>query len=62
VLDERLGVLEPLEDDALGLVGVEEDVVLQGSGSFVRTISLASADRRLNSSSLPSWILNRAMP
>ena len=32
VLDERLGVPEPLEDDALGLVVVEVDVVLQRFG------------------------------
>jgi hypothetical protein len=32
VLDECLGVPVPLEDDALGLIVVEVDVVLQGSG------------------------------
>jgi hypothetical protein len=32
VLDERLGVPVPLEDDALGLVVVEVNVVLQRSG------------------------------
>src|SRR5262249_3552269 len=32
VLDERLGISEPLNDDALGLVVVEEDVVLQRPG------------------------------
>jgi hypothetical protein len=31
VLDERLGVPEPLEDDALGLIVVEVGVVLQRS-------------------------------
>jgi hypothetical protein len=31
VLDERLGVLVPLEDDALGLIVVEVNVVLQRS-------------------------------
>ena len=28
-------------------------------GSWLRTISMHTADRRLNSSSLPSWNLNR---
>jgi hypothetical protein len=32
VLDERLGVPESLEDDALGLIVVEVDVVLQRAG------------------------------
>ena len=32
VLDERLGVLVPLEDDALGLIVVEVNLVLQRSG------------------------------
>ena len=32
MLDERLGVPVPLEDDALGLIVVEVDVVLQRSG------------------------------
>ena len=32
VLHERLGVLVPLEDDALGLVVIEVDLVLQRSG------------------------------
>src|SRR5215217_1032375 len=32
VLDERLGVPEPLEDDALGLIVVEVSVVLQRAG------------------------------
>jgi hypothetical protein len=32
VLDERGGVPVPLEDDALGLIVVEVDVVLQRSG------------------------------
>jgi hypothetical protein len=32
VLDERLGVPVPLEDDALGLIVVDVDLVLQRSG------------------------------
>ena len=35
VLDERLGVPIPLDDDALGLVVSEVDVVLQRSGVAV---------------------------
>ena len=32
MLDERLGVPVTLEDDALGLIVIEVDLVLQGSG------------------------------
>jgi hypothetical protein len=32
VLDERLGVPVPLEDDALGLIGIEVNLVLQRAG------------------------------
>jgi hypothetical protein len=32
VLDERLGVSVPLEDDALGLIVVDVDAVLQRAG------------------------------
>src|SRR4026209_2042853 len=31
MLDERIGIAEPLDHDCRGLVGVEEDVVLQRS-------------------------------
>jgi hypothetical protein len=53
VLDERLGVPEPLDDEALGLIFLEVSYC-SVPGSAVRTISMASADKRLNSSTLPS--------
>ena len=62
VLDERLGVLVPLEDDALVLVVIEIELYCSVPVSLVRTISMHRADKRLNSSSLPSSNVNRAMP
>jgi hypothetical protein len=41
MLDGRLGVPVPLQDDALGLIFIEVDVVLQRAVSLVRTISMA---------------------
>ena len=63
VLHGRLGVSVPLDDDALGLIVIEVGVVLSVPVSLVVfTISMAWADERLYSSSLPSWNLNRAIP
>jgi hypothetical protein len=45
LLDERLGVPVPLEDDALGLVVVEVDVVLQRSGVLVYLLAKVVDER-----------------
>ena len=51
VLDERLGVPVPLEDDALRLSSLKEISNCRVPVSLFRTISMACAARRLNSSS-----------
>ena len=60
MIQEGLRVAVPLKDKTLGVVAVEVQLVLQSSVSLVRTNSGHFAARRLNSSSLPSWILSLA--
>jgi hypothetical protein len=60
MIQEGLRVAVPLKDKTLGVVAVEVQLVLQSPVSLVRTNSAHFAARRLNSSSLPSWILSLA--
>ncbi|HWC12788.1 MAG TPA: hypothetical protein VG455_16385 [Acidimicrobiales bacterium] len=61
VLDERVGVAEPLEDDALRFLVVEVGVVLQRPRVLGADDLHALRGQPLNSSTSPAWNRNRTM-